>query len=150
MRIAVNGFGRIGRIFLRRIILNPAIEVVAINDLSDTETLAHLFKYDSVHRTFNGTVSSDTRNLYINGKQIKVLSEIKTNQNGNDRNPHLRGLLLPKLKFVHTSVGHVVMYPPSLDEKPCRWQQNPCTHNERTGFGRVRYSKKGDQNRDDG
>ncbi|WP_426670935.1 type I glyceraldehyde-3-phosphate dehydrogenase [Mucilaginibacter sp. McL0603] len=75
MRIAVNGFGRIGRIFLRRIILNPAIEVVAINDLSDTETLAHLFKYDSVHRIFNGTVSADTGNLYINGKQIKVLSE---------------------------------------------------------------------------
>jgi glyceraldehyde 3-phosphate dehydrogenase len=75
MRIAVNGFGRIGRIFLRRIILNPSVEVVAINDLSDTETLAHLFKYDSVHRTFNGTVNADTENLYINGKQIKVLSE---------------------------------------------------------------------------
>jgi glyceraldehyde 3-phosphate dehydrogenase len=75
MRIAVNGFGRIGRIFLRRIISNPAIEIVAINDLTDTETLAHLFKYDSVHRTFNGAVSSDTENLYINGRQIKVLSE---------------------------------------------------------------------------
>ncbi len=75
MRIAINGFGRIGRIFLRLIISNPAIEIVAINDLSDTETLAHLFKYDSVHRTFNGTVKADTESLYINGKQIKVFSE---------------------------------------------------------------------------
>src|ERR1700712_408974 len=75
MRIAINGFGRIGRIFLRNIISNPDIQVVAINDLSDTETLAHLFKYDSVHRTFNGTVKCDAGNLYINRKQIKVLSE---------------------------------------------------------------------------
>src|ERR1700748_2991178 len=75
MRIAINGFGRIGRIFLRSVIANPNIQVIAINDLSDTETLAHLFKYDSVHRTFNGTVKCDAGNLYINRKQIKVLSE---------------------------------------------------------------------------
>jgi glyceraldehyde 3-phosphate dehydrogenase len=75
MRIAINGFGRIGRIFLRNIISNPAIQVVAINDLSDTETLAHLFKYDSVHRTFDGTVKCDAGNLYINRKKIKVLAE---------------------------------------------------------------------------
>ena len=75
MRIAINGFGRIGRIFLRNIISNPKVQVVAINDLTDTETLAHLFKYDSVHRTFKGTVKNDSGSLYINGKQIKVLSE---------------------------------------------------------------------------
>ena len=75
MRIAINGFGRIGRIFLRSVISNPNIKVVAINDLSDTETLAHLFKYDSVHRIFKGTIKHDSGNLYINGKQIKVLSE---------------------------------------------------------------------------
>ncbi|MDB5024438.1 MAG: gap [Mucilaginibacter sp.] len=75
MRIAINGFGRIGRIFLRNVISNAGIQVVAINDLSDTETLTHLFKYDSVHRTFNGTVKCDAGNLYINRKQIKVLSE---------------------------------------------------------------------------
>lgn len=75
MRIAINGFGRIGRIFLRSIISNPNIEVVAINDLTDTETLAHLFKYDSVHRTFKGTVKCDSGNLYVNGKQIKTLAE---------------------------------------------------------------------------
>jgi glyceraldehyde 3-phosphate dehydrogenase len=75
MRVAINGFGRIGRIFLRSVISNPEIQVIAINDLADTETLAHLFKYDSVHRTFNGKVKADTGSLYINGKQIKVLSE---------------------------------------------------------------------------
>lgn len=75
MRIAINGFGRIGRIFLRNIIANSDIQVIAINDLADTETLAHLFKYDSVHRTFKGQVDSDTENLYINKHKIAVLSE---------------------------------------------------------------------------
>src|ERR1700749_2921961 len=75
MRIAINGFGRIGRIFLRSVIANPNVQVVAINDLTDTETLAHLFKYDSVHRTFNGTVKCDSGNLYIDRKQIKVFAE---------------------------------------------------------------------------
>lgn len=75
MRIAINGFGRIGRIFLRSVLSNPDIEIVAINDLADTETLAHLFKYDSVHRTFKGSVKCDSGNLYIDRKQIKVLSE---------------------------------------------------------------------------
>jgi len=75
MRIAINGFGRIGRVFLRSIISNPGIQVVAINDLADTETLAHLFKYDSVHRTFKGKVDFDADSLYVNDQQIKVFSE---------------------------------------------------------------------------
>ncbi|RYY37389.1 MAG: type I glyceraldehyde-3-phosphate dehydrogenase [Sphingobacteriaceae bacterium] len=75
MKIAINGFGRIGRIFLRNILERPGIEVVAINDLTDTHTLAHLFKYDSVHRGFNGTVTHDEENLYINNKKIKVLAQ---------------------------------------------------------------------------
>jgi len=75
MRVAINGFGRIGRIFLRSILAKPGIQVVAINDLSDTQTLAHLFKYDSVHRGFKGEVSADDAHLYINGRQIKVLAE---------------------------------------------------------------------------
>ncbi|WP_259065456.1 type I glyceraldehyde-3-phosphate dehydrogenase [Mucilaginibacter sp. X4EP1] len=75
MRIAVNGFGRIGRIFLRNILEKKEITVVAINDLTDTETLAHLFKYDSVHRGFKGTVSFDKEHLIINQKTIKVLAE---------------------------------------------------------------------------
>ncbi|MDR6940443.1 type I glyceraldehyde-3-phosphate dehydrogenase [Mucilaginibacter pocheonensis] len=75
MKIAINGFGRIGRIFLRNILDRPGIQVVAINDLTDTQTLAHLFKYDSVHRGFKGTVHFDADNLYINDRQIKVLAE---------------------------------------------------------------------------
>jgi glyceraldehyde 3-phosphate dehydrogenase len=75
MRIAVNGFGRIGRIFLRNILVRPGISVIAINDLTDTQTLAHLFKYDSVHHGFKGKIDFDKENLYINGQAIKVLSE---------------------------------------------------------------------------
>jgi glyceraldehyde 3-phosphate dehydrogenase len=74
MRIAINGFGRIGRIFLRNILERKGIQVVAINDLSDTKTLAHLFKYDSVHRGFKGTVSFDDEHIYINNQAIKILS----------------------------------------------------------------------------
>ncbi len=75
MRIAINGFGRIGRIFLRNILDRSGISVIAINDLSDTKTLAHLFKYDSVHRGFKGTVDFDNDHLIINGHKIKVVSE---------------------------------------------------------------------------
>jgi glyceraldehyde 3-phosphate dehydrogenase len=75
MRVAINGFGRIGRIFLRNVLSKPDIQVVAINDLTDTHTLAHLFKYDSVHRGFKGTVTADDEHLYINNQKIKVLSE---------------------------------------------------------------------------
>ena len=74
MRIAINGFGRIGRIFLRNILLKPGIEVVAINDLADTQTLAHLFKYDSVHRGFKGTVTATADSLVGNGNVIKTFS----------------------------------------------------------------------------
>lgn len=75
MKIAVNGFGRIGRIFLRNILLQPDIEVVAINDLTNTKTLAHLFKYDSVHRGFKGQVGFDDEHLIINQKNIRVFKE---------------------------------------------------------------------------
>jgi glyceraldehyde 3-phosphate dehydrogenase len=75
MKIAINGFGRIGRIFLRSILAKPGIQVVAINDLADTQTLAHLFKYDSVHRGFKGTVTFDADNLFINDHKIKVFAE---------------------------------------------------------------------------
>jgi len=75
MKIAINGFGRIGRIFLRSVLQNPNVEVVAINDLTDTATLAHLFKYDSVHRGFKGEVSFDEQNLIINQKAIRVYAE---------------------------------------------------------------------------
>ena len=56
IRVAINGFGRIGRIATRVILKTPGLELVAINDLTDTHTLAHLFKYDSIHGRFDGTV----------------------------------------------------------------------------------------------
>lgn len=75
MRIAINGFGRIGRTVFRLLTQHPTIEVIAINDLSDTETLAHLLKYDSVHGNFSGTISSDKNHLIVNNKAIQVFAE---------------------------------------------------------------------------
>jgi glyceraldehyde 3-phosphate dehydrogenase len=75
MKIAINGFGRIGRITLRTLLNKSGIEVMAINDLSDTKTLAHLFKYDSVHGAFNGTVEASDTHLIINGKSVRVFAE---------------------------------------------------------------------------
>ncbi len=75
MKIAINGFGRIGRMFLRSIITRTGIHVVVINDLTAIQTLAHLFKYDSVHRGFKGHISFDEEHLYINEQKIKVLAE---------------------------------------------------------------------------
>ncbi|MCD6065405.1 MAG: type glyceraldehyde-3-phosphate dehydrogenase [Bacteroidetes bacterium] len=74
VRIAINGFGRIGRVFTRVAHNNPEIEIVAINDLTDSHTLAHLLKYDSVHRAFPGTVSATEQGIVINGKTIRVCS----------------------------------------------------------------------------
>ncbi|RQO75435.1 type I glyceraldehyde-3-phosphate dehydrogenase [Pedobacter sp. KBW06] len=73
MNIAINGFGRIGRMFLRGAI-EKNINVVAINDLGDAATLAHLFKYDTVHRGFKGKVSFESDALIINGKKIQLYS----------------------------------------------------------------------------
>ena len=75
MRIAINGFGRIGRTFLRVALQQPSLQVVAINDLADAETLAHLFKYDSVHGVFAGSVEVENNHLLINGQAIQIFSE---------------------------------------------------------------------------
>lgn len=76
IKIAINGFGRIGRPTLRRILENhPDLEVVAINDLTDTKTLAHLLKYDSIYRKYEGEVSFTENSLVVNGKEIKVFAE---------------------------------------------------------------------------
>ena len=75
IKVAINGFGRIGRLVLRAGIEDPGIEFVAINDLTDAKTLAHLLKYDSVHGKFKGTVSVSENSIVVNGKTIKILSE---------------------------------------------------------------------------
>jgi len=75
INVAINGFGRIGRVTLRALLQKPNINVVAINDLTDNKTLAHLFKYDSIHGRFNGTVEADDQHIIINGQKIKGLAE---------------------------------------------------------------------------
>jgi glyceraldehyde 3-phosphate dehydrogenase len=75
MKIAINGFGRIGRMTLRALQNKSNIEVVAINDLTDIETLVHLLKYDTAHSRFPGEVSSDGDYIVVNTKRIKLLSE---------------------------------------------------------------------------
>lgn len=74
-RVAINGFGRIGRLVFRILLDNPNVEIVKINDLTDNATLAYLLKYDSVHGKFNGTVSSDETSLIVNGQSILASSE---------------------------------------------------------------------------
>ena len=72
MRIAINGFGRIGRVTARLLLQRSDVELVAVNDLTDNRTLAHLFKYDSVHGVYPGEVSHDDAHLMLGGRQIKA------------------------------------------------------------------------------
>ena len=74
-RIAINGFGRIGRLAFRQLVSRPAFQVVAINDLTDVETLAHLLKYDSIHGLFPGDVAVSNGNLVVNGQEIQITAE---------------------------------------------------------------------------
>lgn len=75
MKVAINGFGRIGRMTLRALQDKHGVDVVAINDLTDIGLLAHLLKYDSSHGKFPGTVTYDDKHLVVNGKQILLLNE---------------------------------------------------------------------------
>jgi glyceraldehyde 3-phosphate dehydrogenase len=75
IKTAINGFGRIGRLTLKAALKNEDIEIVAVNDLTNSATLAHLLKYDSVHGKFPGTVSAEGDYLLVNGKKIRVYSE---------------------------------------------------------------------------
>jgi len=77
IRVGINGFGRIGRQVLRAAKQQGVadIEFVGVNDLTDTKTLAHLFKYDSVHRTYQGDVSTENGSIIVDGTEIKVFAE---------------------------------------------------------------------------
>ncbi len=75
IKVAINGFGRIGRITFRGLIKKDNIEVVAINDLTNAKTLAHLLKYDSVHGKFPGEVTVDEDFIVVNGNRIKIYAE---------------------------------------------------------------------------
>ncbi len=75
IKVGINGFGRIGRLTLKAALEKENIEITAVNDLTDSATLAHLLKYDSVHGKFPGTVSADGNDLIVNEKKIRVYSE---------------------------------------------------------------------------
>jgi len=74
-KVAINGFGRIGRLTFKSLLNKNGIEVVAINDLTDTKTLAHLLKYDSVHGKFPGTVEATDNGIVVNGNEIRIYAE---------------------------------------------------------------------------
>ncbi|MFO7841410.1 MAG: type I glyceraldehyde-3-phosphate dehydrogenase [Fidelibacterota bacterium] len=75
IRVGINGFGRIGRLVFRELQNRKDLEVVGINDLTDAKTLAHLLKYDSVHKKYNGEVTSKDNAIVVDGKEIRVYSE---------------------------------------------------------------------------
>lgn len=124
MKIAINGFGRIGRIFLRSILTKPGIQVVAINDLTSPATLAHLFKYDSVHRAFKGEVNFDDRHLYIDHQKIEILAEkdpekLPWKQMGVDLVIESTGKFTSKegaQKHIDAGAGQVIISAPSADK----------------------------------
>src|SRR3989338_4228852 len=114
-RIAVNGFGRIGRLFFRSAMKNADFlkncEVVAINDLTDAKTLAHLLKYDSVHGVLDEDISASDSFLFYKGKEIKVFaikdaSQLPWKENGIDLVIESTGLYTKKnAANVHLDAG---------------------------------------------
>ena len=74
-KVGINGFGRIGRNVFRAAFNNPEVEIVAVNDLTDAATLAHLLKYDSIHGTFDHDVTAEGDYLVVDGKKVKVLAQ---------------------------------------------------------------------------
>lgn len=75
IKIAINGFGRIGRMFYRAAMHDPDVEIVAVNDLTDNKTLAHLLKYDSVHGKLEDQISYDDESLTVNGRRFLVFAQ---------------------------------------------------------------------------
>ncbi len=74
-KVAINGFGRIGRMSFRAMLDHPELDIVAINDLTSADTLAYLFKYDSIHDNFEGEVHAEGDCIVVNGKKVKIYAE---------------------------------------------------------------------------
>lgn len=126
-RIAINGFGRIGRLTFRNLMKNPNVEVVAINDLTDNATLAHLLKYDTMHGRFEGTVEADETSLTVNGQKIAGLAvrnpaELPWAAMNVDVVLECTGIFLDKEKAgLHLQAGAkrvVLSAPPKADDVP--------------------------------
>ena len=75
LKVAINGFGRIGRKVFREAMKQEKIEIVAVNDLTDAAMLAHLLKYDSVHGVYDGEISAENDSIVVDGKKVKVYAE---------------------------------------------------------------------------
>ena len=78
-KIAINGFGRIGRNLFRLLLNHPTIEVVAINDIADNRTMAHLIKYDSIHGVLTNVVSFNEKSILVDGKSYSFFHEKEIN-----------------------------------------------------------------------
>lgn len=123
LKIAINGFGRIGRCFLRQALKVGGLEVVAINDLTSNGTLAHLLKYDSVHGRLNGNVELTDGGFLINGKEVKVFAEkdpaaLPWNSMGIDVVVESTGIFTDKAgagKHLQAGAKKVVISAPSKD-----------------------------------
>jgi len=124
IRVAINGFGRIGRVYLRNCISNPEIEIVVINDLTDAQTLAHLLKYDSIHRKFNGEIKVEGNNLIVNGQTIKIVShkdpsQLPWKENSIDIVVECTGHFLDKAsanKHIEAGAKKVILSAPAKDD----------------------------------
>lgn len=123
-RVAINGFGRIGRLTFRNLLNNKNLEVVAINDLTDNATLAHLLKFDTAHGKFNGTVSATDDHLIVNGKKIlataiKDPAQLPWKKNKIDVVLECTGLFLDEAKAsLHLQAGakRVLLSAPAKDK----------------------------------
>lgn len=85
LKIGINGFGRIGRLVFRRMILDGGFDIVSINDLADSKTLSHLLKYDSIHGKFPGDVEASENGVKVNGKEIRMTTVKDPTQLGWDK-----------------------------------------------------------------
>lgn len=126
IKIGINGFGRIGRILFRAAQERSDVEIVAINDLMDTEYMAYMLKYDSTHGRFNGTVEVIGKHLVVNNRKIRVTSEkdplnLKWNQADVDVVAESTGIFLTEetaRKHIIAGAKKVVLTGPSKDETP--------------------------------
>jgi glyceraldehyde 3-phosphate dehydrogenase (phosphorylating) len=124
IRLGINGFGRIGRTVLRYAVKEKGIDIVAINDLTDAKTLAHLLKYDSVHGIFPGKVEYNDNELIIDGKAIKILAirnpeELPWKQEKVDIVLESTGLFTARAKaelHLKAGAGKVIISAPATDE----------------------------------